>query len=126
MNWNNNLKKRLAVCKKKAYGTRYSQAVTHLSTNRARHCLTSQIGRDGVYSVWYGRRRLRSSLSVYIPFAFPVSPIWGPGGPYLTLLTCSAWNFILISIYTFIKKLFKCAYFFISVKLSILPLLLLS
>ena len=41
----------------KAYNTRYSQAVTHPSTNRARRCLTSQIGRDGVRSTWYGRRR---------------------------------------------------------------------
>ena len=50
-----------------AYGTRYSQAVTHLSTNRARHCLTSQIGRDGVCSVWYGRRRLEAKKSNYKP-----------------------------------------------------------
>ena len=56
--------------KKKAYGTRYSQAVTHLSTNRARHCLTSQIGRDGVCSVWYGRRRLWAFTSPYILITF--------------------------------------------------------
>src|SRR6218665_327677 len=31
----------------KAYSTRYSQAVTHPSTNRARRCLTSVIGRAG-------------------------------------------------------------------------------
>ena len=42
--------------KAKAYSTRYSQAVTHPSTDRARRCLTSQIGRDGVCSTWYGRR----------------------------------------------------------------------
>ena len=41
----------------KAYSTRYSQAVTHPSTNRARRCLTSVIGRERVYSAWYGRRR---------------------------------------------------------------------
>ena len=41
----------------KAYNTRYSQAVTHPNTNRARRCLASQIRRDGVCSTWYGRRR---------------------------------------------------------------------
>jgi hypothetical protein len=43
--------------RKKVYGTRYSQAVTHPSTNRARRCLTSVIGREPVLSTWYGRRR---------------------------------------------------------------------
>ena len=38
------------------YSTRYSQAVTHPSTNRARRCLTSVIGRELVLSTWYGRR----------------------------------------------------------------------
>ena len=42
--------------KGKVYSTRYSQAVTHPSTNRARRCLTSVIGREPVYSTWYGRR----------------------------------------------------------------------
>ena len=42
--------------RKKAYDTRYSQAVTHLSTNRALRCLTSVIGREPVFSTWYGRR----------------------------------------------------------------------
>ena len=43
--------------KGKDYGTRYSQAVTHPSTNRARRCLTSVIGREPVFSTWYGRNR---------------------------------------------------------------------
>ena len=43
--------------RQKAYDTRYSQAVSHPSTNRARCCLTSVIGREPVYSAWYGRRR---------------------------------------------------------------------
>jgi hypothetical protein len=36
--------------KAKVYSTRYSQAVTHPSTNRARRCLTSVIGREPVFS----------------------------------------------------------------------------
>ena len=40
-----------------AYGTRYSQAVTHPSTNRALRCLTAVIGRELVCSTWYGRRQ---------------------------------------------------------------------
>ena len=35
----------------------YSQAVTHPSTNTARCCLTSVIGRELVNSTWYGRRQ---------------------------------------------------------------------
>ena len=47
--------------KRVANGTRCSQAVTHPSTNRAQCCLTSVIGRELVYSTWYGRcRRFRS------------------------------------------------------------------
>ena len=42
--------------KKEAYNTCGSQAVTHPSTKQAQHCLTSVIGREPVYSVWYGRR----------------------------------------------------------------------
>jgi hypothetical protein len=45
--------------KVKAYGTPGSQAVSNPSTNKARRCLTCQIGRDGVRSAWYGRIHLR-------------------------------------------------------------------
>ena len=41
----------------KAYDTKYSQAVTHPSTNLAQCCLTSVIGRELVCSTWYGRRQ---------------------------------------------------------------------
>ena len=40
---------------KNAYSTAYSQAVTHPSTNAAQCCLTSVIGRELVFSTWYGR-----------------------------------------------------------------------
>ena len=43
--------------RQKAYNTRDSQAVSDPSTNRAQRCLTCQIGRDGVLSTWYGRKR---------------------------------------------------------------------
>ena len=42
---------------KRANDIRGSQAVTHLSTKRTRHCLTSVIGRELVFSMWYGRWR---------------------------------------------------------------------
>ena len=44
--------------KRFAYDTKYSQAVTHPSTNLAQCCLTSVIGRELVLSTWYGRRHL--------------------------------------------------------------------
>ena len=40
---------------KSEYSTAYSQAVTHPSTNAAQCCLTSVIGRELVFSTWYGR-----------------------------------------------------------------------
>src|SRR4029434_8150960 len=43
---------------RKAYSTWYSQAVSHPSTNQARHCLASEIGRYRACSVWYGRKQL--------------------------------------------------------------------
>ena len=52
--------------KKEAYNTCCSQAVTHPSTEQARHCLTSVIRRELVYSVWYGRRhRLPLKNAIY-------------------------------------------------------------
>ena len=42
---------------KQVYDTRCSQAVPHPSTILARRCLTSVIGRERVYSSWYGRRQ---------------------------------------------------------------------
>ena len=39
---------------------RCSQAVPHPSTNRALGSLTSEVGRDPVYSTRYGRQRIRS------------------------------------------------------------------
>ncbi|ESO86476.1 hypothetical protein LOTGIDRAFT_148144 [Lottia gigantea] len=45
-----------STAQKGVYSTRCSQAVTHPSTNRARRCLTSVIGRELVLSTWYGRR----------------------------------------------------------------------
>ena len=44
--------------KRNANSTQCSQAVTHPSTDRTRHSLTSEIGRDLVLSVWYGRMHL--------------------------------------------------------------------
>ena len=49
----------------KAYDTWDSQAVSDPSTNQAQRCLTCQIGRDGVFSTWYGRKRnYRRNFSV--------------------------------------------------------------
>ena len=52
--------------KKCVYNTWCSQAVTHLSTNHARPCLTSVFGREPVYSGWYGRRHRMAVLNSYI------------------------------------------------------------
>ena len=43
--------------KMNAYLIQYSQTVTHSSTNWTRDCLTSEIGRDRVLSIWYGDRQ---------------------------------------------------------------------
>ena len=49
--------------KKKPTTPDVSQAVTHPSTDPARRCLTSVIGREPVHSAWYGRRRRNTLLS---------------------------------------------------------------
>ena len=51
--------------KKEAYDTKYSQAVTHPSTNLAQCCLTSVIRRELVCSTWYGRRHLYTENKAY-------------------------------------------------------------
>ena len=43
---------------KKTYNTSDSQDVSVPSTKEAQRCLTCQIGRDGVFSTRYGRKRL--------------------------------------------------------------------
>ena len=52
--------------KKDVYSTWCSQAVTHLSTDHARRCLTSVIGREPVFSTWYGRRHSNAEVKRYI------------------------------------------------------------
>src|SRR3954447_10567727 len=56
----------------KAYNTRDSQDVSDPSTNRAQRCLTCQIGRDGVFSARYGRKRGRVvKTRIYTKENFP-------------------------------------------------------
>ena len=50
----------------KVYGTVYSQAVTHPSTNTAQPCLTSVVRRELVHSRWYGRRHFYDRKCVFI------------------------------------------------------------
>ena len=45
-----------SIRKCKVYNTKYSQVVTHPSTNFAQPDLTSVIRREPVFSWWYGRR----------------------------------------------------------------------
>ena len=49
----------MAFVKIVAYSTKYSQAVTHPSTNSAQCCLTTVIRQELVYSTWYGCKHLQ-------------------------------------------------------------------
>ena len=42
--------------------------LSHPSTNWARRCLTSVIGREPVYSAWYGRRQMFLFLTLFIRY----------------------------------------------------------
>ena len=58
----------------KGYGTGYSQAVTHPSTNPACGCLTSEIERDRVHSTEYGRiqqTRKKHPYKCTVPWLWP-------------------------------------------------------
>ena len=59
--------------RQKAYDTRDSQDVSVPSTSRARCCLTSQIGRDGVLSAGYGRKRVGVKVKGIIDKHNPLS-----------------------------------------------------
>ena len=62
-----------------AYDTRYSQAVSHPSTDRALGCLTSVIGREPVYSAWCGRRRWLFEMEEFCWLLSCLSPAWRRG-----------------------------------------------
>ena len=62
------IEKKHSDMKMNANSTQCSQAVTHPSTNRAQHCLTSVIGRELVCSMWYGRWRVVEKISSFIWF----------------------------------------------------------
>ena len=55
------VEERAAAAKQNDNSTWCSQAVTHPSTNQAQRCLTSVIGRELVFSTWYGRCRERKA-----------------------------------------------------------------
>ena len=56
--WEKDRKDREKKEKRNAYNTRlFPGGSTHPSTDRARRCLTSVIGREPVFSTWYGRRQ---------------------------------------------------------------------
>ena len=59
-------------CIEKAYSTpRGSQAVPHLSTNRALRCLTAEFGRDPVCSTRYGRKHKVYLISHLVESIYP-------------------------------------------------------
>ena len=58
---------------KDIYSTWCSKAVTHLSTNHARRCLTPAIGLEPVFSTWYGRRQW--TVSIYYHKATQYHPV---------------------------------------------------
>ena len=51
---------------KDANSIQCSQAVSHPSTNRTQHCLTSVIGRELVCSMWYGRWQEVGGIRTFI------------------------------------------------------------
>ena len=65
-NWSDLCQKMEEKRVEKVYSTRYSQAVTHPSTNRARRRLTLVIRREPVFSTWYGRRHRYELMVVYL------------------------------------------------------------
>ena len=76
------------IKKSKVYSTRYSQAVTHPSTNRARRCLTSVIGREPLFSTWYGRRHYVTTHLWYI--SYHPGPPW-PKFSYFNVCWAVLW-----------------------------------
>ena len=69
LNWPFHTRK-LQKMKEIGLGTWGSQPVTHASTNHARRCLTSQIGRDGVHSTWYGPSRQFITQQPYLYYYY--------------------------------------------------------
>ena len=65
--------------KKNMYDTWYSQAVTHPSTDQARRCLTSVIGREPVLSTWCGHTQCmfgtKSIKAIKLYLSFILSPL---------------------------------------------------
>ncbi len=60
--WNENTMLIARAKWQNAYSTLDSQAVSDPSTKRAQRCLTWLIGREAVFSTWYGRKRRIYSL----------------------------------------------------------------
>ena len=58
------VRRRRFAREQEAYGTRYSQAVSHPGTDRARPCLASEIGRDRACSGWCGRERRSPTVGI--------------------------------------------------------------